>query len=347
MSFIETTLGQKLFKRYLARFDGKSTQKVYRSEIRQFFDFFHGDISRLNKSVFLKYRDHLAQNVGAKTIKRKFSILNQFFKFLEKNLKGFRSPVGKSYGDMKSFQSRDYAGSEEFEDKLKKWRESLVCESTRKTYSGQVRLFFRWAGKEPKDLRQEDFIRYRDHLQKEKKLKTATIWNKFIALNGFFKFMAIQSRKFKNPLNFGELNLIPAKKDKGYYGILTQKEANKILRQPDRRTLIGKRDHAILRLMLTYGLRAGQICKLTHKDLDPERVKGQQRIWIRDRKGRIGRRADTDIILNGKALEAFDDWMENCGIRFEADSPILRASSGVSMTTAWSWTSGVSGRKSP
>lgn len=323
MSFIETAQGRRLFKRYLAKFDGKSTQKVYRSEIRQFFEFFHEDVSRLNKSVFIGYRERLAQNVGAKTIKRKFSILNQFFKFLEKNLKGFRSPVGKSYGDMKTLQSRDYATSEAFEGQLEKWRETLISDSTRKTYLGQVRLFFRWAGKEPKDLRQEDFIRYRDHLQKEKHLKEATVWNKFIALNGFLKFMSIQSRKFKNPLDFGALALVPAKKDKGYYGILTQKEAKRILKQPDRRTLIGKRDHAILRLMLTYGLRAGEICKLTYKDLDQERVKGQQRIWIRDRKGRIGRRADTDIILNGKALQAFDDWMDHCGIRFEADTPVF------------------------
>ena len=323
MSFIETAKGEKLFDRYLAKFDGKSTLKVYRSEIRQFFDFFNSDISQLSKHAFLQYREHLDQNVGAKTIKRKFSILNQFFKFLEKNLKGFRSPVGKNYGDMKSFQTRDYAKSEAFEDQLEKWKETLNCDSTRKTYLGQVRLFFNWVGKEPKDLLQDDFIRYRDYLKNEKQLKDATIWNKFIALNGFLKFMSIRSRKFKNSLNFGALALIPAKKDKGYYGVLTKKEANKILRQPDRGTLIGKRDHAILRLMLTYGLRAGEICKLSYKDLDQERVKGQQRIWIRDRKGRIGRRADTDIILNGKALDAFDDWMENCGIRFEADSPIF------------------------
>ena len=224
---------------------------------------------------------------------------------------------------MKSFQSRDYANSEAFEEQLTKWEETLICDSTRKTYLGQVRLFFSWAGKEPKGLLQEDFVRYRDHLLTERKLKPATVWNKFIAINGFLKFMSIRSRKYKNPLNFGALALIPAKKDKGYYSVLTKKEANKILRQPDRRTLIGKRDHAILRLMLTYGLRAGEICKLSYKDLDQERVKGQQRVWIRDRKGRIGRRADTDIILNGKALQAFDDWMENCGIHFESNSPIF------------------------
>jgi len=323
MSFIETTKGAALFKRYLAKFKGKSSQKVYRSEIRQFFLFFDGDIKQLSRRVFVQYREHLAQSVGDKTIKRKFSILNQFFKFLEKNLKGFQSPVGQNYGDMRSFQARDYAKSESFKELLDKWKETLICDTTKKTYLGQVRLFFKWSGKEPKDLRQEEFMRYRDHLLVEEKLKASTIWNKFIALNGFLKFMGIRSRKFKNPMDFGALALTPAKKDKGYYSVLTKKEANKMLRQPDRRQLIGKRDYAILRLMLTYGLRAGEICRLTHKDLDQERVKNQQRIWIRDRKGRIGRRADTDIILNGKALEAFDDWMKHCGIRFDPGTPVF------------------------
>jgi len=323
MSYLETARGEKLFKQYLAKFKGKSSQKVYRSEIRQFFDFFQGDILDLSKQVFIQYRDHLGQSVGAKTIKRKFSILNQFLKFLEGKIKEFRSPVGKNYGDMKAFQTRNYVESDAFETQLEQWMESLICDSTRKTYSGHTRLLFQWAQKEPKDLIQDDFIRYRDHLFNEKQLKPATVWNKFIAINGYLKFLAVRNRKFKNPLDFNGLALTPAKKDKGYYTVLTEKEAKKLLRQPDTRTLIGKRDRAILRLMLTYGLRAGEICKLAYKDIDPERVKSQQRTWIRDRKGRIGRRADTDIILNGKALDAFDEWMDSCGIRFEADSPIF------------------------
>jgi hypothetical protein len=60
-----------------------------------------------------------------------------------------------------------------------------------------------------------------------------------------------------------------------------------------------------------------------NEDLEAERVKGQQKLWVRDRKGKIGRRADTDIILNGKALEAFDDWMEHCMIPFKPDTPIF------------------------
>lgn len=323
MSFIDTPEGQTLLDQYLKKFKGKASQKVYRSEIRQFFDFYHGDLADLSQKIFMKYRDQIGQGARAATLKRKFSMLNQFLKFMEAKVKGFKTPIGRNHGDMQTFQATHYAGSESFENAVSHWMESLVCESTKRTYQGNVTLFFDWADKEPKDLVHEDFLRYRDHLLKEKGLKSSTAWIKFIAINGFLKFLAAKNRKFKNPMDFKKLSLVPPKKDKGYYTVLSEKEAKALLKKPDRRTLIGKRDYAVLRLMLTYGLRAGEICKLRYQDVETERVNGQQKLWIRDRKGRIGRRADTDIILNGKALEAFDDWMNSSQIRFDAPSPLF------------------------
>ena len=49
---------------------------------------------------------------------------------------------------------------------------------------------------------------------------------------------------------------------------LTEEEAEAILRIPDRRTLQGKRDYAILLLLVTYGLRAHEVVKLTLDDFD-------------------------------------------------------------------------------
>lgn len=323
MSFIDTDQGKKYYEAYLSRFKGKSSGKVYKSEIRQFFDFYQGDLAGLSKAALIKYRDHLGQSSRAQTVKRKFSILNQFFKYLEQKEKGFRSPIGQNYGDMQMFQGGVYADSEAFHHQLDFWMEGLNRDTTRKTYKGHVRLFFEWVKKDPKDLNPDDFTRYRDHLIKERTLKSSTVWSKFIAINGYLKFLASKSRKFKNPLGFNTLKLIPPKKDKGYYSVLSEKEAQSLLRQPDRRTLIGKRDHAILRLMLTYGLRVNEIARLKFDDIEKERVNGQQKIWIRDRKGKLGNRADTAIILNNKVLAAFDEWMASCGVHFQPDTPVF------------------------
>jgi integrase len=48
---------------------------------------------------------------------------------------------------------------------------------------------------------------------------------------------------------------------------LTEEEAQAILRVPDRRTLQGKRDYAILLTFLTTGLRKAEICSLKVEDL--------------------------------------------------------------------------------
>lgn len=48
---------------------------------------------------------------------------------------------------------------------------------------------------------------------------------------------------------------------------LTEEEAEAILRVPDRRTLQGKRDYAILLLLLSTGLRKAEICNLRLGDL--------------------------------------------------------------------------------
>ncbi|QTA88837.1 tyrosine-type recombinase/integrase [Desulfonema magnum] len=326
MSWLDTSEGRTLSDSYLKKFAGKSSQKVYRSEIRQFFQFFSGDLSELTAGVFVQYREHLSHRSKNATVKRKFSMLNGFFKFCETQIPGFQSPIGRNYGDLQAFGDSDYAESEAFEHHIDGWKETLICESTKETYSGHVRLFFRWFGKYPKEVTQAVLVAYRDHLLRERKLKHSTVWNRFVAMNGFFKFLAARSRKFKNPMNFKGLKLVPPRKDTGYYSVLSEKQIRAFLDQPDTSEPAGIRDHAMLRLLCTYGLRAGEVCKLRFGDLEPERVGGQQKIWVMDRKGQIGRRENTAIILNGPVLAAVDiwlDWLRHRGVHADALTPIF------------------------
>src|SRR5512143_3822790 len=52
---------------------------------------------------------------------------------------------------------------------------------------------------------------------------------------------------------------------------LTEEEAQAMLRVPDRRTLQGKRDYAILLTLLTTGLRKAEVCSLKLGYLKPYR----------------------------------------------------------------------------
>ncbi|QTA83901.1 Putative tyrosine recombinase, XerC-like [Desulfonema limicola] len=322
MNYLETDQGQKLLKQFLKKYEGKGTQKVYRSEINQFFKWYGGTLEALTRAVFEKYGKHLAETTGAQTVKRKFSILNRFFKFITSQVKGFTSPIGKKHGDMQSFQSACYAESGTFKRNLEQWKDILIQPSTKETYTINVRLFFNWAGKTPGDLTQADFNQYRKYLS-DKGQKPSTIWNKFISVNRFLIFLAEKNRNFKNPLEFAKLKLARPQKDAGYHNVLTYSEVKALMKAPDKRTLIGKRDHAILMLMTVYGPRAGEVCNLRWKDIEPERVNGQQKIWIRDRKGRAGNRKTTAFILNGKLLQAWDDWLENNDIHYDDNTPVF------------------------
>jgi site-specific recombinase XerD len=147
-----------------------------------------------------------------------------------------------------------------------------------------------------------------------------------IAINRFFKYIERQNRKFHNPIVFRELNLVFPKKDRGYYSVLSRSEAEKLLKQPDKRTAMGCRDRAIIYLMLVYGLRVNEVTKLRYKNLDSQRIKGQQKLWVLDRKGSFRNRPKTAIILNSKALLAFDAWLEvvqNSGIKTTRETPIF------------------------
>jgi site-specific recombinase XerD len=172
-------------------------------------------------------------------------------------------------------------------------------------------------------LKQDDFIRYRDYLRGERQFRASTVWVRFVALNRFFFFLKARDPKVRHPMDFSELKLVPPKKDKGYYDILTEAEVKRLYSAPDTSAPIGKRDYLILRLMLVYGLRVNEICRLKWKDADRERYLGKQRLWIRDRKGRIGRREDTQIILEGSELKAWDSWIESCGLMFEPEDRVF------------------------
>ena len=188
-----------------------------------------------------------------------------------------------------------------------------------------MQAFFSWVNKDPGELGKSDITGYRDYLR-EKGYKDSTVWNKFIALNRFLKYLEGENRKFHNPISFKELKLIFPKKDRGYYTVLAKPEAEKLLQQPSRKDDIGKRDLAILLLMLVYGLRANEITKLRFGNLEPERVKGQQKVWIVDRKGKYQNRPETPIILNGRTLKAFDEWLQvvkASGIKPKEETPIF------------------------
>lgn len=320
MSYLHTVKGRAFFHAYLKPFS-EGSKRVYRSEIQQFFDFKDLSLEGVTGETLQAYRQEIGKNHTERTTKRKFSILNGFFKFLETRERAFKNPITS----LKDFRTHTGEASEEVQKYLGSFLEEQHTENTKRSYQNLVTLFFRWASKGLQEIDRADTLRYRDALR-ENGYKDATIWNRFVAINRFFKYVERENKRFHNPISFRDLKLIFPKRDRGYYSALTVQEGKKLLSQPNRKGDMGKRDSALLFLMIVYGLRANEITRLTYGNLEPERVKGQQKVWITDRKGKYQNRPETAIILNSKALYAFDAWTEavkQAGVKVNKDTPIF------------------------
>lgn len=228
MSFLDTDSGQRLFNQYLKKVTGGS-QRVYRSEIQQFFDFLvethcNTSLQGVTKESLHAYQEKLSGEHSPKTTKRKFSILNGFFKFLEKKVKGFGNPITT----LKDFRTHTGIKSEELKQYLDGFLAIQNTRNTKRSYENLIRLFFAWANKDLCEISKIDILAYRDYLR-EGNYRDTTIWNRFISLNRFFKHIERENRKFRNPIVFKELSLIFPKKDKGYYTVLSVSEAQRLL----------------------------------------------------------------------------------------------------------------------
>ena len=98
---------------------------------------------------------------------------------------------------------------------------------------------------------------------------------------------------------------------------LTEEEAQAILRVPDRRTLQGKRDYAILLTLLTTGLRKAEICSLKIGDLKTYR---NQAVIDVVGKGKRFRR----IPLKNETLLAIQDYLKVNGNGINPEYPMFK-----------------------
>ncbi|MDA2916062.1 tyrosine-type recombinase/integrase [Nitrospinae bacterium AH_259_B05_G02_I21] len=87
------------------------------------------------------------------------------------------------------------------------------------------------------------------------------------------------------------------KNQKRESGFLTPEEVGAMLRVPDRRTLQGKRDYALLKTMLGSGLRSAELCTLDVGDIQSYR--SQPVLVVNGKGGRLRK-----VPLHPEALEA-------------------------------------------
>lgn len=164
-----------------------------------------------------------------------------------------------------------------------------------------IRTFMRWC--EPRALTRpaqiaradmESYQRYLFHRRKAdgEPLSVFSRRSALVPLRGFFRWLALEDDIPRDPA--ADMAL-PRMQHVLPHQVLTAREAERVLRQPDTRRPQGVRDRAMLEVLYSTGLRRMEIASLRVADIDDERglVFVSQGKWGKDRWVPISDRALT------------------------------------------------------
>ena len=123
-----------------------------------------------------------------------------------------------------------------------------------------------FANTDLRDIELSHFIRYRKRLAK-RPIVIATQYAKLRSVKAFFTFLHERGKLLTNPAADLPILKVPRRLPRA---ILDGRQVIALLRQPNTKTCTGIRNRAIMELLYSSGLRAGELCKLTVYDLDDE-----------------------------------------------------------------------------
>lgn len=178
-----------------------------------------------------------------------------------------------------------------------------VKNSSKYTYQRQLNEFIRWSKKNKKMLlEREDILNYKDFLRDSKELSSLTIAGYLTAVRKFFHWLEISkiypdiTKGIKNP-----------KRKRGFKkDALSTDQIKKILGFIDRSTSIGKRDFAIINLMIRTGLRTIEVVRANREDITTQ--SGSYLLWVHG-KGRDSK--DELVLLTDKVLEPIREYIKS------------------------------------
>lgn len=140
-----------------------------------------------------------------------------------------------------------------------------LSDETRRAYAADLCGFYRVGSLGEISLERiqgvtlEQVVAYRNFLLAN--YKKATVARKMSALRSLFDYFCSVGLLRNNPAT-SKLARSPKVSNESNTAGLTRQEAELLLHQPDTTTLIGKRDYAILLLLLTAGLRRSEVVSI-------------------------------------------------------------------------------------
>jgi integrase/recombinase XerD len=112
-------------------------------------------------------------------------------------------------------------------------------------------------------VNRDDLVNFLAGMYREK-LESRTVARHLVTLRNFFRFAQIQELITTDP----SLNLESPKIRRSLPGYLRLEEVERLLAQPDAKTVLGLRDRAMLEVLYSSGLRVSELIGLGVTDLD-------------------------------------------------------------------------------
>ncbi len=177
-----------------------------------------------------------------------------------------------------------------------------IRQSSKNTYKRQLREFFLWIkSKNIESITREHVLEYKEMLVYKKELAAFTVGGYLTAVRRFFEWLeAVKiypniAKAIKGP-----------KRTRGFKkDCLTIEQVKKLLSSIDRSTVIGKRDYAILNLMIRTGLRTIEIARSLREDISNQ---GGQAVLFIHGKGRDTK--DELVVLTESTLNPIIEYFQ-------------------------------------
>ncbi len=202
---------------------------------------------------------------------------------------------------------------------LIEWLANLEVKNTIRAYRRDVESFMRFTGiresSEFRMVKRAHVIAWRKSLE-ECDLAPATIRRKLSALSELFDFFCEKNSVSENPVSGVER---PSEKsNEGKTPALSDDQAKALLDAPKPGTLKGKRDRAILAVLLFHAIRRAEVCSLRVKDCADRR--GIKHLWVRGKGGKL-----RYIPVHPYALRCILEYVAAAGHREDRDGPLFRS----------------------
>ncbi len=213
----------------------------------------------------------------------------------------------------------DYVAQYCTKESLRDFLASLdIRQSSKKTYERQLKEFFGWCKRyNITRLEREDLLNYKTYLSKDKSLAAFTISGYLTAVRRYFEWLEVYQ---KHP-NVARGIKGPSRKRGFRKDSLTVDQAKGILSSVDKSTLSGKRDFALINLMIRTGLRTIEIARAQREDISHQ---GGETVLFIHGKGRDAK--DELVLLTETTLAPIMEYLHERG-SIKGEDPLFASHS--------------------